>query len=817
MFKTYLRIAIRVFSRNKGFTVINLLGLTLGITSFLVILTFAYHEFSYDQFVDQDERLYRVVQEFKDPEKGMAVAGGALAPVLSKDVAAIESYCRLHRQNSFISVNQAETEHVYEEENLLFADSTFFDVFDLPLLKGSKATALNSPGSAVLTETLARKYFGEANPLYQTIELQGQPLQVSAVMKDLPEKTHLEIDMLVSMETFKQLYNVRGEFSSYWWPAVWTYVKLAQGTDAKVINQQLPELIKKYREADMATNYIPQLQAVRDIHLFSDYYSEIKANANVDMVYLFAFVGLLILMIACINYMNLSIVHASRRAKEIGIRKVNGARRSSLVIRFMSESVIYTSVAILLSLILLNALLPVFGELIQRDLAYNDDNLLIYSVLPLLLVTVLLSAYYPSLVVTRFGVVKALKGKTNSLKGRNNWLYRGLVVFQFAASVVLIAGTIITYGQLQYMKDATLGFDKEHILSIRVPRLSNSVLNYTKGEKLEDVENILAQQSQVEMVTTADYRPGFGQGSGNLFEISGISSSTDDSDRINRMAVGYDYFRMLNLDIIAGRNFDERMGTETEAVVLNESVLDKLDISDPEDILGKKIRTYVREGDNIYGERTGTVIGVVEDFHAASLRREIEPILFIPSEGMYKADAGTFLVKTTEGADMQELLFALKESWKKYYPEGTFDAKFLDESLEMRYQSETRLGNMMLIFSVLAIVIACLGLYGLAAYLMERKTKEIGIRKVLGANATELVLKFNRDFVLLLFIAILIAIPLSVYWSNNWLEQFAYRIEPGVLWYLSAGGICLLIALLTVSYKAFRAAGLNPANALRDE
>jgi len=669
----------------------------------------------------------------------------------------------------------------------------------------------------VLTETLARKYFGETNPLNQTIELRGQPLQVSAVMKDLPEKTHLEIDMLVSMETFKQLNGVTGEFSSYWWPAVWTYVKLHPGANPEAINQQLPELIKKYRDADMAANYIPQLRAVEDIHLYSDYYNEMKANANIDMVYLFAFVGVLILLIACINYMNLSIVHASRRAKEIGIRKVNGARRSSLVIRFMSESLLYTAIAIVISLIVLQGVLPLFSDLIQRELSFNDDNIIIFSVLPLLLVTALLAGYYPSLFVTRFGVVKALKAQAGSFKGKNNWLYRGLVVFQFAASIVLIAATIITYGQLEFMRKASLGFDKEHILSLRVPRLTDGIMYDKKAEKLDNIEKSLSQLGQVETVVTADLRPGFGQGSGHLFEIGGIESSKDDSDRINRMAVGYDYFNLLNLDIIAGRNFDDRLSTEAESIIVNEALLDKLNLSDPEKILGQEIRTYVRGDNSIYGERKGTVVGVVEDFHAASLRRKIEPILFVPGEDIYKASAGTFLVKTSEGADISALLFAMKETWKNYYPENTFDATFLDESLEMRYQSETRLGNMMLIFSILAIVIASLGLYGLAAYLMERKTKEIGIRKVLGARSAELVLQFNKDFVLLLFIAILIAIPLSVYWSNDWLEQFAYRIEPGVLWYLSAGGICLLIALLTVSYKAFRAANLNPVKALRDE
>jgi putative ABC transport system permease protein len=817
MHKTYLKIALRVFSRNKGFTFINLLGLTLGITSFLVILSFVYHEFSYDQFVEEEENVFRIVQQMKNPEEGMAVSGAALAPVVVQDITAIESFCRLHRQNSFITVKQANSEQIYEEENLMFADSTFFDIFDLPLIEGSPENALNSPGSVVLTETLARKYFGEADPLNQTIELRDQPLQVRAVIEDLPRKTHLKIDMLVSMETFKELNGVTGEFSSYWWPAVWTYVKLYPGANPEYINRQLPELIKNYRDADMAANYVPQLQAIKNIHLYSDYYSEMKANANIDMVYLFAFVGILILLIACINYMNLSIVHASRRAKEIGIRKVNGARHSSLVVRFMSESLLYTAFAIVLSLIAMQAVLPFFGDFIQRELSFNDDNLIIYSVLPLLLLTALLAGYYPSLFVTRFGVVKALKAQAGSFKGKGNWLYRGLVVFQFAASIVLITATLVTYGQLEFMRKASLGFDKEHILSLRVPRLADGILSDKKAEKLENIEKSLSQLSQVETVVTADLRPGFGHGSGHLFEIGGIASSEDDGDRIDRMAVGYDYFRMLNIDIVAGRNFDDRLSTEAESIIVNEALLDKLNISDPKEILGQEIRTYVRGGNSIYGERKGTVVGVVEDFHAASLRRKIEPILFMPGEDFYKASAGTFLVKTTEGADVQALLARLQENWKNYYPENTFDASFLDESLEMRYRSETRLGNMMLIFSILAIVIASLGLYGLAAYLMERKTKEIGIRKVMGARSAELVLQFNKDFVLLLLIAILIAIPLSVYWSNNWLEQFAYRIEPGALWYLSAGGICLLIALLTVSYKAFSAAGLNPAKALRDE
>jgi len=816
MFLTYLRMALRLFSRNKSFTLINLLGLTLGISSFLVILSFVYHELSYEEFWEE-EQVYRVVQEFKNPEEGMAVTGAALAQAMSQDVSAIQNYCRLHRQNSFITVELGGSEKVYEERNLIFTDSTFFEIFDLPLLQGSMATALKNPNSVVLTETLARKYFGKENPIHQTIELQGKLLYVQGVMKDLPPKTHLEIDLLVSMDTFKELYGVRGEFGSYWWPAVWTYVKLSPGSDVQAINQQLPEFIKKYREADMAANYIPQLQAVGDIHLHSGYYSEIKANADIDMVYLFAFVGVLILLIACINYMNLSIVQASRRAKEIGIRKVNGARRSSLVIRFMSESVLYAAFAIGLSVLLLQGLLPVFGDLIQRELSFNENNIILYSILPLLLITALLAGYYPSLFVTRFSVDKALKMEASGLKGSNNWLYRGLVIFQFTASVVLIAGTMITYGQLNYMKDASLGFDEEHILSIRIPNLSSGTIYEKKGDMLDNIENAFLRLSQVKMATTADYRPGFGQGGGALFEISGMSASEGDQDRINRMSVGYEYFALLNVDIVAGRDFDQRMGRETNSIIVNESVLDKLNIPDPEGILGQEIRTYVREGDHIYGERRGTVIGVVEDFHAASLRRNIEPILFMPSEEIFKAGAGTLLVKTTEGTDMQELLFSLKQEWQKYYPQGTFEAKFLDESLEMRYQSESRLGNMMLIFSILAVLIACLGLYGLAAYLMERKIKEIGIRKVMGARTTQLVLQFNKDFALLLFISVLIAIPVSIYWSNHWLEQFAYRIEPGATWFLAAGGVCLIIALLTVSYKAFQAAGLNPAKALRDE
>ncbi len=814
--KTYFRIAFRVFSRNKSFTFINLSGLTLGITAFLLIFSFVYHEFSYDQFIEEKEQVYRVVQQFQDPEEGMSTTGGALAPTLIPNIPAVDTYCRLHRENNFVQVSYEGEEQIYEEKYLVFTDVTFFNIFDLPLVEGSKDEVLQRPGSVVLTEKLAKKYFGERDPLGQSLEIKGEALRVEGVLQDLPQKTHLKIDMLVSMATFKQIYGVQGTFTSYWWPAVWTYVKLRPDADVTAINQQLPELIKQYRDADMAANYVPQLQPLQDIHLFSNYYNEMKANASIDLVFLLAFVGLLILLIACINYMNLSIVQAARRAKEIGIRKANGARRSSLVLRFMSESILYTGMALLISLFLLYILLPEFSSLIQRELVYNDDYLLLWVLIPLFLLTVLLSGFYPALFVTRYRVDRALRANQSGLQG-NNLLYRSMVVFQFVASIGLIAATMVTYGQLQYMREASLGFDQEHILSIRIPNLVNGVISSEKGDMLDNIENVFSRLSQVKMATTADYRPGFGQGGGNLFEISGMSASVDDQDRINRMAVGYDYFRMLNLNIIAGRNFDDRLRTETESIIVNEALLDKLGFSDPETILGQEIRTYVRGANTIYGERVGRVIGVVEDFHAASLRRNIEPILFMPSEGMYKADAGTFLIKTAEGADIPELLLSMKESWKHYYPENTFDAQFLDESLERRYQAESRLGNMMLIFSVLAILIACLGLYGLAAYLMERKTKEIGIRKVLGAAPGELILSFNRDFLWLLGVAALIAIPLSVYWADHWLQQFAYRIEPGIVWYLGAGGICLLIALLTVSYKAFQAARINPVRALRDE
>lgn len=813
MFKHYFTTAYRNLMKHKSFSIINVAGLALGITCFTLIALYVRYELSFDRFHTDADRIYRVIQQKVNDGDAFSRTGGAHITPL-QEIAELEEVVRLFRTPIEVQrLDDTRTERVNEEQ-FYFADSSFFDVFNFRLLVG-EVSVLASPSAVILTESTAQRHFGDQNPLGQTIRIgDSLSLEVQGVMEDTPDNSHFTMDFLTSIAVLKQYYNNPGPFESYWWPWLWTFVKLQPGAEASSVNSQIAKAVEKYRGADVAQQFVPQLQPVTDIHLYStNTSSDPSANGNITYVAIFSAISLLILLIACINFTNLSLARSVKRAKEVGIRKAAGAGRGMLMRQFLGESFLLSLLALTAGLLLAELLLPYFNDLAYRDLKIDILNQLPFwlPLLGIVILTGLLAGSYPAWVLSGLQAARVLKGNIGQKIGSHQWLQQGLVVFQFVASIALIAGTLTAYQQLTFLQETSLGFEKEQILTVPAPQITSA----EQAEKLASLEQRFSQLAGVSAVSRAYVRPGFGHGMDRAYEVEGMAEEIAPEDRVSRQHIGYQYFELLDIPLVSGRTLSSESGTDaTDAVILNEVAAKNFGFT-PETALGKKVRTYVYENGQTYGDLTGTVIGVVKDHHSASLKERIAPTVFMSSEGAYSSLTRHLLVKAS--GSPQQLIGTLEDAWKDVFPDRPLNASYLDADLEMRYQAEQRLGDIMITFSVLAILIACLGLYGLASYLAERRTKEMGIRKTLGASMQQLLILFNQDFLRLIGIPFIIAIPIAWYAMDYWLQNFAYHISIGPIIFVVAGSLCLGIALLTVSYQALRTARVNPVDSLRNE
>ena len=808
MLKHYTTVAFRNLGKHRSFSLVNIAGLALGITCFTLIALYVQYELSFDRFHSESSRIYRVIQQRTYEDQAFSRTGAAHAVALVQDFPEFEEVVRVsqipvevQRMNAADAVRQ-------EEAQFHFADSNFFEVFSFPLLAGDVRQVLTSPKAVILTESTAKRYFGDEDPLGQTIRVGSElELEVQGIVADTPDNSHLQIDFLASVDALKQYYHFQGEFTSYWWPWLWTYVKLAPQASAVAVNERLKEFNERHREPG-AKFFVPELQPLTDIHLYSNTMEDPTPGGSITYVAILSAISLLILFIACVNFTNLSLARSAKRAKEVGIRKAAGAGRSVLIRQFLGESLIISVIALIIGWLAAELLLPFFNELANRPLSIDLGGQLSFwsGLLAVVLVTGLLAGSYPAWVLSGVNAARVLKGQVGMSRSSGTWLQRSLVVFQFVASIALIAGTLIAYQQLRYLQEAALGFDQERILTVAVPG---------DTAKIASTEQAFRQLTGVQQVSRVFSRPGFGNGVNQVYEAEDSPHQLESGDRIWRQHVGYDYFALLDVPVVAGRTFSEASGTDaTEVVVLNEAAVAQLGYT-TSSAIGKKVRTYVSENGQTYGDLTGTVIGVVQNYHGTSLRDPIQPTVFMTDEGALGSYTNYLLVKTS--GDVREVMAALERQWKTVFPDRYFEASFLDAELALRYAEEQRLGKIMLTFSVLAILIACLGLYGLASHLAERRTKEIGIRKTLGASVQQLLLLFNQDFVRLILIALVIAIPLTYYAMNRWLQDFAYHIDIGAAVFAVAGLLCLVIALATVSYQSLRAAWMDPVDALRNE
>ena len=806
MLKNYFKIAFRNLMKYKFISFINLFGLTIGLSCCLLILTYILNEISYDKFQPYANRTFRISRSFHNDQGVESLHLSAIAPAfgepLKNEFPEIEKMTRL--------LSNGNTAFVYGdkkffESKVYFADENLPAIFKMDVVKGNAKKALEDPYSIMISEDIAKKYFGGEDPMDKLVKLDNTlPCKVSGVFKSFPSNTHLHPDILISFNTLKDsaVYGEQNLKTSFGNNSFYTYIVLPINYNAENLQLRMPAFIDKYyhfpkepagfKGSKMTHLYLHKLT---DIHLKSHLDDEIEANGDIKRVYIFSIIGLFILLIACINYMNLSTARSVLRAKEIGIRKTVGAERKEIIAQFLSESVLVTLIAIVLAFALTCISLPLLNKLSELDMSISVLYKW-YIIIPLLLspfVIGILSGLYPALFMSAFQPVKVLKGMLKV--GGNISMRKALVVVQFAISIILIISTAIVFQQLQFMQKKSLGLDKDYIITM------NNTPAF--GNRFESFRNELMQNPAVKNVARSSRIP-----SGRLLDANNVALPAGDSVKalqidLKMLAVDYNFIPVFGMQMLAGRNYSNDYQTDSSGYVINETAVGMLGWKTPAEAINKEI---------IYGGDRGKIIGVVKDFHFESLHQKIVPILFYSN-----ANRLNRISVKLSGTNISSALANVESVWKKYLPDVPYDYSFLDTKFEKLYEAEKKQGAIFTIFACIAIFIACLGLFGLSAFAITQRVKEIGIRKVLGASVTNIVTLLSTDFLKLVGIAAVIAFPLAWYAMNTWLQDFAYRINIPWWVFLLAGIIAAVIAFATISLQAFKAAVSNPVKSLRTE
>ncbi|GAA4410466.1 ABC transporter permease [Nibrella viscosa] len=816
MLRNYLKIAIRNLLQQKAFSVINSIGLTLGLTCCFLILLFVSHELSYDKFHEKADRIYRVTYnpKFAGVPTALVTLPTPAGPLIASSFPEVEQTARLFRRSASIEAKDgvAGRPDKYEEERFFFGDPAIFTIFTFSFLQGNPATALRDKFSVVITDKVAEKYFGSGNVLGKMLSLDGQyPMTVTGVIKALPDNSHVHIDLLANYET---MFATISEDARQNLPQNWvishslTYVLLKPGQSAATVNARFPEFLLTHANERFAKDIVYALQPLTDIHLRSNLANEVEPTGRMDYVYIFIGVALITLLIACINFINLATARSLKRAREVGMRKVLGAAQTQLIGQFLGESLLLCLIAFGLSLVLISLLLPVLNHLTGKELtmAYLFGNRqLLLGFLGIALLTGVLAGSYPAFFVARFLPIQTLKGNFTSGKAKGGMLRQTLMVVQFTASVALIIGTIITYRQLRYVQEQPLGFNKDYVITI--PFKSNNLNNIFDNPtdslftKLRSLKDVLRSNPQVEEVALSSGPLGLG---GTRRGIVPEGFTRNDNLFATSLATDYDFIKAYGLQLVAGRAFSRAYGTDqAEAFIINESAVKQFKWGSPAQAIGKQLEL---EGKN------GKVVGVVKDFHMESLQQPIEGLVMDINASML-----SILSVKIRNQNIPQTLAFIEKQWDGFFPQKVFEYEFLDKDLARLYERDQRLGNIVAYFAVLAMFISCLGLYGLVVLVTQQRVREVGIRKVLGASVTSIVALFSLDFLKLILIAILIASPIAWYAMNGWLNGFAYRVAIDWWILVAAGLLVALIALLTVSIQSVRAALANPVKSLRTE
>ncbi|MGH7495968.1 MAG: ABC transporter permease [bacterium] len=801
MFKNYLKIAARNLLKYKTFSFINVFGLAVGMACCGVILLYIQKELSYDNYHPQADQLYRVAiwKDATGNKQGQASAPYELSEVLRKEYPEVTAAARIFRTNQTPVVKIDDRQ--FNEERLYFADSTVFDLFAIPFLKGTPANALTQPNSLVLSEALAVKYFRSLDVVGRivAVNLNNRDLdfKVTGVVADAPENTHFKYEALASFHNVEQTSNNPDLLKSWFFYVFWTYLKLPADYPPPAFEAKLAQVVKKYFPPTRRSSQL-FLQPVRDIHLTSHLEGEIEGNNNLVYIYIFAAIALLVLVIACINFMNLTTARSLHRAKEVGMRKVFGAERPQLVKQFLAEAMLVSGVAILLAVGLIELFLTIFNNLSTMQLRLNlfDNGFWVLGFIALGAVVGLLSGIYPAFFLSSFQPSKIVKGVFAKTAGGNS-LRKGLVVFQIAITIVLLVAIATISQQLQFVHDKNLGFQKEQMLLIKSAgtRLATERPNY------ETFKAQLLQTPVVAGVTRISAPMGQGFPIRSIYFREVVESQ---KVALPYIFAGHDFATVYGLELLEGRDFSKTFSTDTNFVYLvNESAVKQHDL-DP--ALGR----FMASGDR--NPQRGQIIGVVKDFHFAPLHQKIEPLII----GLFNGPISYISVKL-RSENLSHTIGEIEKLWAQFEPERPMEFSFLDNQLDQAYRFESQLGKIVSYFTALAIFIACLGLFGMASFAAEQRTKEIGIRKALGASVAGVIALLSRDFFKLVLFGFLLAAPLAYFAMQRWLSDFAYRIALGPGVFLLAGALSFAIAWLTVSYQSIKAALMNPVEALRYE
>jgi len=803
MLRNHVTIVWRHLTKHPFYSLLNIFGLAIGLAAGFLILQYVYFETTYDDFLDNKENIYRVqLNRYNDGELSTQWAAGCAGAGLAmkEDFPEVTDFVNLTQSNAKIAYRQ----EYFNVDHAYYAGRSFFKVFSIPLLRGIDSLVLKEPFTVVLSESVARKVFGQEDPVGKVIQMNDvTDFTVTGVFADLPERSHMRFDLLYSFESYVQLTGEEAARTAWQWDGFLNYVVLQSGTDPDRLEAKFPEFVERrageeLRRYNAGMEFL--LQPLTKIHLISDYRGEIKPTGDERATYFLLIIGLFVIFIAWINYVNLTTAHSLKRAREVGIRKAVGSSRGQLVGQFMLESALVNLLAFGLAALLILAIFPSFNDFLGRMQAYTwpDAPAFWGALLVFFLAGILVSGFYPAMVLSGFRPVEVLKGTPTSTSG-GDWLRKGLVTFQFVASIFLITGIYVVFNQLHHLQSQDLGVNIDQTLVIYTPNYSSDSVLVSRDDVFR---NQLESESMVKAITTSTAVPGRTPG-WNAGGIRLLRETEAESNQYRIVGGDEHLLDFYGMELTAGRNFDPAFGQESNSVLFNEAALKRMGFNDPEDILNERIYFW---GD------TMTVVGVLENYRQESPKQAYDALIF-----RYFSDPSGFYSIKLAGGDMQGAINGIRKHWETAFANQPFEYFFLDDYYNEQYKAELRFGSIFGVFAALAILVACLGLLGLASYVTRLRTKEISIRKVLGASLSNLWLLLTMDFLKWVTLAVLIALPLNWYILNNWLDNFASRI--GLSWslFLIPALVLIIIAVATVSFHTLRTAALNPASTLKDE
>ncbi|OGU55385.1 MAG: hypothetical protein A2V66_04185 [Ignavibacteria bacterium RBG_13_36_8] len=807
MLRSYFKIAIRNIRKHAFYSLINIIGLAVGIACVLFITLFVYDELSYDKFNEKANRTYRLISDFtiRGNDFQSAASGGPVGQGMMREFPEIEQQTRVFSSgNAFIKYNNIS----HKEEMVYFADSTFFDVFSIELILGNKESVLKAPKTIVLSKSTAKKYFGNENPVGKIIRVDDRTdYGISGVFKDFPDNSHFHANIIASLSSLN--FSV----TDLWTNAnFYAYIVLKKEANPGELVDKFPRLLQKYvkpeierlagttigdfKELNLKFNWI--LQPLTDIHLYSNYKDEMELNGDISYIYIFSAIGIFILLLASVNFVNLATARSALRAKEVGIKKVVGSSRKSLIIQFLTESILISLIALATAALFVLLFLPYFNNLTGKSIEYRSIfNMAIFiSLLTIPIITGLLAGLFPAFVLSAFNPASILKGNLSNA-AKKGWLRSGLVVFQFTTSIILIVSTLAVLNQLNFIQNKKLGFEKEQVLIIDDA--------YILGDKTETFKQKILTDPNVLSGTVSGYLPVASDRSRQGTAPDGDLTSNK-FQPIQSFYIDVDYIKTMGMEIVKGRDFSKDFPTDSSAAIINEACAKTFGWDKPtEHTVGK----YVSISPPTM--KKFPVIGIVKDFHFSSLKNNIEPVI------LYLSRSNSLISFRINTKNVTGVIENIKTTWEDMAPGQPFGYHFMNESFNDMYSAEIKVSEIFGMFAMLAVFIGCLGLFGLSAFTAERKTKEIGIRKVHGATVKSVVILLSKEFAKLIVLSFIIAAPIAYYLMNAWLEDYAYKTNLNIWTFVLSGLLAMLIALITVSYHAVKAGMSNPIKSLKYE